>query len=313
MTTTTAAPSTPKLSWVSALYIGGLHVAALLALYHGYFSWSGLALCLFLHWLTGGIGICLIYHRLLTHRSFTFRPKWIEYPMTMLGCMASEGGPLGWVSDHRRHHAHSDDENDVHTPSEGFFWAHMGWFLFVEDSSHHTPEYFQRWCPDLVKDPVHRFIEKTFILYPLALFAGLYLAGQWYGNLGMSWLVWGGFVRTIFVWHTTWLVNSATHLWGYRSHETRDDSTNLWWVAALTYGEGWHNNHHAFQTSARHGLSWWEVDPTYILIWTMQKVGLVYNIKLAKVRKAAAPASSLVSAATASVTPSGPRLLEEAV
>ena len=103
----------------------------------------------------------------------------------------------------------------------------------------------------------------------------------------MSWLVWGGFVRTIFVLHSTWLVNSATHVWGYRTHETRDDSTNLWWVALLTYGEGWHNNHHAFQTSARHGLRWWEVDMTYIAIWTMKVCRIAYNIKLSKVRAAA--------------------------
>jgi stearoyl-CoA desaturase (delta-9 desaturase) len=310
MTTTIAAQPAPRISWVSVLYIGAIHVAALLAVFRSYFSWSGLALCLLLHWITGGIGICLIYHRLLTHRSFTFRPKWLDYPFAILGCMASEGGPIGWVADHRRHHAHSDEELDVHTPHEGFFWAHMGWFMVVDEDSRHTPEYFQKWAPDLYADPILRWIEKYFIAFPLALFVGLYAAGQWYNNVGMSWLVWGGFIRTVFVWHTTWLVNSATHVWGYRSHTTRDDSTNLWWVALLTYGEGWHNNHHAFQTSARHGLAWWEIDLTYITIRSMQMMGIVYNIKLPKLRKASGPMVSVPSIAP--VNP-GFGLLEEAV
>jgi fatty-acid desaturase len=108
------------------------------------------------------------------------------------------------------------------------------------------------------------------------LFVALYAFG------GMSWLIWGGFVRTIFVLHTTWLVNSATHVWGYRTHETRDSSTNLWWVAMLTYGEGWHNNHHAFQTSARHGLRWWEVDMTYVAICVLSALGLAHSVKVPK-------------------------------
>ncbi len=140
----------------------------------------------------------------------------------------------------------------------------------------HSPKYYQKWAPDLYRDPVHRWIDTYHIIFPILLFVGLYAAG------GMSWLVWGGFVRSVFVLHSTWLVNSATHMWGYRSHPTRDDSTNLWWVALLTYGEGWHNNHHAFQTSARHGLRWWEVDMTYIAIWTMKVCRIAYNIKLVK-------------------------------
>ncbi len=267
-----------------------LHLGALLALYPGYFSWSGLALCVFLHWLTGGIGICLTYHRLLTHRSFALRPRWLEYLLTIIGTCASEGGAIGWVADHRRHHAHSDEEDDAHTPLRGFFWAHMYWWMKVEDGNNHEPEYFDRWAPDLNADPVHRWLERYHIIFPLALFAALYLAG------GMSWLVWGGFVRSIFVLHSTWLVNSATHVWGYRSHITRDHSTNLWWVALLTYGEGWHNNHHAYQTSARHGLRWWEVDLTYLAIEAMRVCGIAYNIRLPKIRPASsAPAAMSMS------------------
>lgn len=284
-TMTTARPVQRRLSWASILYIGGIHVLALLALVPSLFSWSGLVVCLVMHWFTGGIGICLIYHRLLTHRSFKLRPRWLEYPLTAIGCMASEGGPIGWVADHRRHHAYSDEEMDTHSPLRGLFWAHMGWFMVIDENSRHDDAYFKRWAPDLFRDGGLRWLERYFIAFPLGLFALTYAAGQWYGGLGLSWLVWGGFVRTLFVWHTTWLVNSASHVWGYRTHATRDQSTNLWWCAALTYGEGWHNNHHAFQTSARHGLDWWEVDPTYMTIKAMEMVGLATDLKLPKVRK----------------------------
>ena len=148
--------------------------------------------------------------------------------------------------------------------------------MMVDDASQHTAEYYKKWAPDLYKDPVHRWIDSYHIIFPIMLFGLLYYLG------GLSWLIWGGFVRTIFVLHTTWLVNSASHIWGYRSHTTRDKSTNLWWVALLTYGEGWHNNHHAFQTSARHGLAWWEVDPTYLTIKLLSLLGIAGNIKLPK-------------------------------
>jgi fatty-acid desaturase len=283
MTTTTARLEPTRVAWASLVWIGALHLGALLAFVPAYFSWSGLALCLVLHWLTGGIGICMTYHRLLTHRSFALRPRWLEYPLTIIGNCASEGGAIGWVADHRRHHAHSDEEADTHTPNEGFFWAHMGWWMKVEPNSEHSPEYYQKWCPDLNRDPVHRWLDKYHFIFPLLLFALLYRLG------GMPWLVWGGFVRSVFVLHSTWLVNSATHVWGYRPNPTRDRSTNLWWVALLTYGEGWHNNHHAFQTSARHGLRWWEIDLTYTAIWLMKSCKIAYNIKLAKIRSASAP------------------------
>lgn len=276
MSTTTTHPAPEKIAWAPLLWIGALHVGALLAFVPAYFTWEALGVCLILHWLTGGIGICMTYHRLLTHRSFATRPKALEYVLTAFGCCASEGGPIGWVADHRRHHAHSDEEEDVHSPNRGFGWAHMFWWMTPDITSEHTPEYYQRWAPDLYKDPVLRWMDKYFILFPILMGAGLYAIG------GMPWLVWGFFVRTILVLHTTWLVNSASHIWGYRSHETRDQSTNLWWVALVTYGEGWHNNHHAFQTSAAHGLRWWEVDPTYMAIRFLSYFGLTYAIKLPK-------------------------------
>jgi fatty-acid desaturase len=285
-TSTTQRPASAGIAWPPLIWIGALHVLALLAVVPGYFTWSALAVCIALHWLTGGVGITMTYHRLLTHRSFATRPKWLEYVLTIIGCCASEGGPIGWVADHRRHHKYSDQEEDVHSPHRGFGWAHMFWWMTPDISSIHTPEYLERWAPDLYRDPVHRFLERWHFAFVLLSFAGLYAVG------GMPWLVWGGFLRSVLVLHTTWLVNSATHVWGYRSHETRDDSTNLWWVALLTYGEGWHNNHHAFQTSARHGLRWWELDMTYLVIRTLSLVGITYDLKLPKIERAGVPAAA---------------------
>ncbi len=275
-TTTTTRPESAGIAWGPVLWVTGLHLGALLAFVPAYFTWQAVAVCVLLHWLTGGIGICMTYHRLLVHRSFTPRFKWMEYVMTAIGCSASEGGAIGWVSDHRRHHAHSDDEHDAHSPSRGLGWAHMLWWMTPDITADHTPEYYARWSPDLNADPAHVWLDKYHFLFPVALGASLYAIG------GMPWLVWGCFVRSVFVLHTTWLVNSATHVWGYRTHQTRDTSTNLWWVALLTYGEGWHNNHHAYQTSARHGMRWWEIDMTYIALRLMSMVGLVHSLKLPK-------------------------------
>jgi stearoyl-CoA desaturase (delta-9 desaturase) len=153
-------------------------------------------------------------------------------------------------------------------------------------TSVHKPEYYEKWAPDLNKDPVHRWMDKYHYIFPITMGVGLYAIGR------MPWLVWGGFVRSVLVLHSTWLVNSATHIWGYRTHKTRDRSTNLWWVAILAYGEGWHNNHHAFQTSARHGNRWWEIDVTYWAIKMMSWVGLAHSIKVPKTLKALPEAES---------------------
>ena len=293
MPTTTTALKPPRnpIAVLPMLWVAALHLGALLALVPAFFSWKALAVCAFMHWLTGGLGICLTYHRLLTHRSFAFRPKALEYLFVGFGCMASEGGPIGWVADHRRHHAHSDEEDDVHTPHRGFWWSHMLWWMAPDADAAHTPEYLKRWAPDLLKDPVLRFFDVAFPIFPILTAVTLYRIG------GMPYLVWGFFVSSVLVLHTTWLVNSATHVWGYRSHKTRDDSTNLWWVALLTYGEGWHNNHHAFQTSARHGLRWWEFDMTYMAIRLMSFVGLTHALKLPKPAKLATAPASAASAA----------------
>ncbi len=250
------------LAWPTILWMVFVHAGALAAPF--YFSWSGLGICLLLHWMTGGLGICLCYHRLLTHRSFQV-PRPIEYILTLLGALATQGSALEWVGAHRIHHRFSDEPEDPHSPRDGHFWSHMLWTMWRSEATN-GPSMWRQYVPDLAADRFHRFLHHTHIVWALALGAGLYLLG------GMSWLVWGAFVRTVLVYHSTWFVNWACHVWGYQRYATRDQSRNLWWVALVTYGEGWHNNHHAFQRSARHGVRWWEIDLTY---WTIRLMALV--------------------------------------
>jgi len=215
---------------------------------------------------------------LLTHGSFqTYRPvKWF---FAFLGGLAGEGSAVIWVANHRKHHAHSDKEEDPHSPRDGAWWSHMLWFM---------PNFGRKWhdnmglhyAPDLVKDPAIRFLDKTFLLWFFVLGAIMWTVGYvfWDAHTAWSFVVWGMFVRMVWVYHITWAVNSATHMWGYRNYETSDDSKNLWWVGLLAWGEGWHNNHHAFQRMARHGHKWWEIDLTYYAICVLEKVGLAWNV-----------------------------------
>ncbi len=257
--------------WV-ILWIVLMHIGALAAPF--FFTWNAFILFGVLSWLTGGVGICLCYHRLLTHRSFKV-PKLVEYFVTLLGVLATEGGPINWVARHRLHHTYSDTELDPHSPRKGFWWAHVLW-LFRYKPVLDDYELYKPWAKDLAKDPFHRFINKTHGFYNILLGVGLYFWG------GLPFLIWGLFVRTVFVYHITWFVNSATHVWGYRTYAVNDDSTNLWWVALLSFGEGWHNNHHAFQRSARHGLKFWEFDQTWLTIKLMSFFKLAWNIHVPK-------------------------------
>ncbi len=263
-----------KIAWGPFLFIMGFHLASIAAFFT--FNWAALALCLVLYWITACFGITLGYHRLLTHRSFKV-PKPLEYLLALIGCLACQSGPIKWVATHRLHHAYSDDEGDPHSPSKGFFWSHMGWVLH-QNKMIDDPKQYLRFAPDLAKDRVHAFLDKTFILWTILLAIGLYAWG------GLPFVVWGVIVRTVLVYHATWFVNSAAHVWGYRTYQPDDRSTNLWWVALLSCGEGWHNNHHAFPTSARHGLRWWEFDTTYLTIRLLKFFRLAKEIKLPPAR-----------------------------
>jgi stearoyl-CoA desaturase (delta-9 desaturase) len=257
------------------------------------FTWSGATVCLVLY-VAAGLGITMGYHRLLTHRSFR-TPRLVEYLLATLGTLANQGGPVQWVAVHRRHHQDSDADGDPHSPRHGLWWAHLLWWM-PHDPVLDDPAQYGRYVPDLDRDPVHRFLQRYHVLLPLGLAGLLVRLGQWWAGEGLSWLVWGIFVRTTLLYHATWLVNSAAHVWGYRSYSTRDQSTNLWWVALVTFGEGWHNNHHAFPRSARHGLRWWELDLTYWLIRLLGLFGLARHIQVpdsaARRRPAAAASAS---------------------
>jgi len=262
--------------WPIVFWIALVHAGALAAPWT--FTWQGLGAILLLGWLTGGIGICLGYHRLFTHRSFaTHRP--VRWLIAMLGGLAGQGSAIHWVANHRKHHALSDQRGDPHSPLDGPWWSHLFWFM-PKMSRQEYAEYNRRWAPDMMKDPVLRMLDRTFLLWQIALGTLLYLIGALAGGPALAWslLVWGMFVRLVYVLHATWLINSATHMWGYRNYETTDQSRNLWWVALLTYGEGWHNNHHAYPRMASYGHRWWEFDVTYQTIRLLKKLGLAWDV-----------------------------------
>ncbi|HET6881979.1 MAG TPA: fatty acid desaturase [Pirellulales bacterium] len=264
------------LDWPIVIWIVVVHAGLLAAPF--YFTWKAVALMAVLHWLTGGIGVCLGYHRHLTHGSFsTYRP--IRFLLAVLGGLSGEGSAVTWVANHRKHHVFSDQEGDPHSPRDGGFWSHMLWFMPNFGKKYHD-EMTRRYAPDLADDRAILWLHKMFIPSHMAMGAVLLAAGWlgWDMYTGISFVVWGMFVRLVGVLHVTWFVNSASHIWGYRNYETTDDSRNLWWVGLLAYGEGWHNNHHAFQRMARHGHKWWEFDMTYITILLMEKVGLAWDV-----------------------------------
>jgi stearoyl-CoA desaturase (delta-9 desaturase) len=256
--------------WVNVAYFGALHVGALFAPWT--FTWTGLGAAVLLWWVAGSLGIGLAYHRLLTHRGYRV-PKPLEYLLTVCGMLASEGGAISWVAMHRMHHTLSDREGkDLHTPKDGFWWSHIGWILCKVGYDYREIE--RRHAPELVADPVHRVLNRLHILPNVLVGLALFAWGGW------SLVVWGVFVRLLVVLHTTWFVNSASHTWGYRTYDTPEGSTNLWWVGLLAWGEGWHNNHHAFQRSARHGHEWWEVDLNWMAIRTLMALGLATEVQL---------------------------------
>jgi len=248
------------------------HMGALLAFF--FVDIGAIATAAILYCVAGMLGIGMAYHRLLTHRGYkTYKP--VEYFLTWCGTLALEGGPIFWVATHRIHHQHSDREGDPHTPREGTWWAHTGWILSGE-GLHHDASVLGRYVPDLVRDPVQVWLSKWHWTSNVIVGLALLLLG------GIPYVLWGIFLRVTLGLHATWLVNSATHKWGSRRFATRDDSTNNWWVALLTFGEGWHNNHHAHPTSARHGLAWYEIDFNWIGIRTLETCGLAWDIKRAR-------------------------------
>ena len=266
---TVAASTKLRLDWTMIIALTIFHIGAICAFLPGLFSWKAVGVALLLHWITGGLGITLGWHRLLSHRSFQV-PKWLEYFFAFCGTLALQGGIIWWVGLHRHHHLHSDEDVDHHDSKKGLLWSHVRWMCFEVPAESDIP----RFTKDIANDPFYQFLNNYF--FPLQVVLGLVL----YAIGGWPFVFWGVFARLVIVYHCTWLVNSATHKFGYRNFETTDRSTNCWWVALTTYGEGWHNNHHAYQYSARHGMKWWEIDITWMTIQVLQFLGLATKVKL---------------------------------
>ena len=262
-------------------------LAAIVLLWNKAVSGRDLVILGAMYFLTAA-GVTVGYHRLFTHRAFD-APRPVRYLFAVLGSMAVQGPLIDWVADHRKHHAFTDTEGDPHSPHhdhgeglkgalEGLWYAHMGW-LFVTQGTAEK----RRFARDLLEDGGMRRISRAFpwlvllgLLIPFAL--GFGLSGSLAG--GLTALLWGGFVRIFMVHHVTWSVNSVCHFFGRRRFDTDDYSTNVFWLALPSLGESWHHNHHAFPRSARHGLRWWEVDPSALIILGMKKVGLARNVVL---------------------------------
>ena len=261
--------------WGTIGFMVGIHVLTIIAFLPQFWSWQALLTAIILYWVTACLGVTLGYHRLLSHRSFAV-PKWLERFFATCGALSCQHGPIDWVGLHRHHHLFSDTDADHHNSKKGFWWSHMGWMFEPIPAFNAVP----RLSGDLHKDPYYRWLNKNFLLLQIPLGAFLYWIGAMNGINGWSMVLWGIFVRLVFVYHVTWLVNSATHCWGTIEYESGDNSRNNAWVAALTFGEGWHNNHHAFPNSALQGLQKGQIDLTWQHIRLLRSLGLASKIRL---------------------------------
>jgi stearoyl-CoA desaturase (delta-9 desaturase) len=284
-------PSTTRPAVVLLRYtvpIATVHVLALSVLWPALFSWTGVALCVAgVHFF--GQAITMGYHRLLAHRSFG-TPRWFEHALVTCALCSLADSPARWVATHRMHHAHSDEQEDPHSPLVTFLWGHLGWLMIRNNALHHRASY-ERYAQDILRDPFYMWLEKRpwrplwFYAGQVALYAGAGFGAAllWTDAVGAAWfaaslVAWGVLLRTVIVWHITWSVNSLTHMFGYRNHDTEEHSTNNWLVALLASGEGWHNNHHADPSCCNNQHRWWEADITHWQVRAMEKVGLTWNV-----------------------------------
>lgn len=283
----------PVILWFLAAIIV-LHLLAALAFLPYTFAWWGIPLVLVGNFIFGSLGINLGYHRMLTHKASCF-PRVLERLFVLFGVCSLEGSPLWWVCVHRRHHQHSDEVDDPHSPRDNFYWGHMEW-IYKVDARNRSLAAFERYVPDLLTDPFLRWLHRgnrwvmVYVLHALAIAAAGFGLGFWLMDtteeavrLGVQVFLWGVAVRTVYVWHITWLVNSAAHRWGYRSYGTEDRSRNNWMVALLTNGEGWHNNHHATPRACSQGHRWWELDLTFSFVRMLELFGLAWDVMPVKV------------------------------
>lgn len=274
-----------NVNWPTLGFLILFHLAAVGALF--FWSWPAIITAVVLSWVGGSLGIGMGWHRLMTHRGYKV-PKVIEYFLVFCGSLALEGGPIQWATTHRIHHAHTDKEGDPHTPRDGRWWSHIGWIL-TPTAEVLDQTKLQRYAPDLMNQRFYRWLNKAYYVPLIMLALVLLTFGGW------RVMLWGVFFRVTVGLHFTWLVNSATHIWGRRRFETTDDSRNNWWVAILSFGEGWHNNHHAHPRAARHGLTWYEIDVNWYGIRVLQLLGLANGIKLISKEQIAAAANPQLS------------------
>ncbi|KAL5723386.1 hypothetical protein ACHQM5_006792 [Ranunculus cassubicifolius] len=265
-------------TWIGRWTARDLLYITVLVLVHGLclfapftFSWDAFWVAVVHYLISGLLGITLCYHRCLSHSSFKL-PKPLEYLFAYFGLQALQAHPLFWVSTHRYHHKGTDTVKDPHSPIEGFWHSHISWSLDENYLARKGEKYVN--VVDLRKQGYYRFLEKTLVLHVLLLMGSLYAWG------GFPYLVWGMGVANCWGYHVTFLVNSVCHTWGHQAWNTKDLSKNNWLVAMVTFGEGWHNNHHAFEYSARQGLEWWQIDMTWWVIKVLEHLGLATNVKI---------------------------------
>lgn len=277
--------------WDYTIFFVAVHAIAMLALLPYFFSWAGVVAFLVGVVVFGQMAIPIGYHRMLSHRSFK-SPKWFERTLVTLAMCTAQETPAHWVAWHRMHHSHSDHKDDPHSPRISFFWAHVQWLVHETRTPLATWSMYEKYAKDVLADPYYRWLEKLPIAAGIFFFlhAGIYAIVAnvacvlIYGNTAEAYRVaasvflWGVVVRTVWVWHITWAVNSLTHVFGYRNYETSDDSRNNWFVTLLTAGEGWHNNHHADPASASVQHRWWEIDINYYTICVFGWLGLATDI-----------------------------------
>ena len=267
----------PKLhkTWGTIFFMLVIHILSLVALQPKFWSTPSIVTLFFFYWLTACLGVTLGYHRLLSHRSFIV-PLWLERFFATCGAISCQHGPIDWVGLHRHHHSFSDTEVDHHNSKRGFWYSHMGWMFKDVEALKAVPKLSR----DLIKDPYYRFLNKYFLFLQIPIGLTLFAIGEKLGVGGWSLVLWGIPLRLVVVYHITWLVNSATHCWGSVAFDSGDESRNNAWVAALTFGEGWHNNHHAFPNSAKQGLFRGQIDLTWEHIKFLARLGFAKKIKL---------------------------------
>jgi stearoyl-CoA desaturase (delta-9 desaturase) len=254
------------IDWTKSLPFLGVHVASLAAFWTGV-SWKAVMACVALYMIRM-FGITAGYHRYFSHRSYR-TSRWFQFVLAWIGCSAMQKGPLWWAAHHRHHHRYSDREEDLHSPKQrGFWWAHIGWIL--------SDRYVATRCDtirDFSKYPELRWLNRYSGVPGVLLGIGCFLA------MGRQGLVWGFFISTVLLYHGTFMINSLCHMFGSVRYRTADTSRNSMTLALITMGEGWHNNHHYYSTSARMGFFWWEIDISYYVLNLLSLAGLVWDMK----------------------------------